>query len=95
MESNEINTIEQVSGEKSEKGAIVAAKKFVGNRLEFPKAATFPGYNADVSMHANNLYLVRSYVDTRNDCGPKARRYYTCLLRFAKGSWILEELKFY
>lgn len=95
IETSEVTSIEQVSGEKSENGAIVASRKFVKNRLEFLRAATFPGYNADVATHVNNLYLVRSYVDTWNDCGPKARRYYTCLLRFEKGSWILEELKFY
>lgn len=92
---DEASVLNQVSGEKSEIGAIFAANRFVANRLEFPKAAQFPGFGVDVAKHTGDLYLVNSYVETRKDCGPKERIHFTCLLRFEKDVWILEMLEFY
>ena len=93
--AHETNKIGEVSGEKSEIGAILASREFVVNMLPNANMAQFPGYNIDVTKESNDLYIIKSYVDTRKDCGPKARRHYTCLLKFESGKWVLEEVKFF
>lgn len=91
----ETNKISEVSGEKNEMGAILASREFVMNMLPNSNMAQFPGYNVNVIKESNDLYIVKSYVDTRKDCGTKARRHYTCLLKFERGKWVLEEVKFF
>jgi len=86
---------EQISGNETEEGAIDASIRFVSQRLKFPQNALFTRrHGTDVSINDEGLYIVKSYVETRKDCGPKERRYYTSILRFEKGKWKLERLEF-
>ena len=86
---------EQISGDETEEGAIEASIRFVSQRIRFPQNALFPKrHGTDVSINDEGLYIVKSYVETRKDCGPKERRYYTSILSFEKGKWKLESLEF-
>ena len=93
--NNFTSAVDQISGEKTDEGAIDASIKFVSQKIDFPQNALYPKeHGTDVSIDEDGRYIIKSYVETRKDCGPKERRYYTSILSFEKGKWKLESLEF-
>ena len=72
--------------------AFVCSQTFVRNYLKSPSTASFP-IDSKVS-HSENVYYVRSYVDSQNGFGAMIRSYWTCKLEYiSRLNWKLRALK--
>lgn len=76
--------------------AFFEAKQFVTARLKSPRSASFPmNFQANVAMKSCGLWLIGSYVDSRNSFGAKIRtRFLATVERLSDGTWKLVDLTF-
>jgi len=77
--------------------AWVAAQYFVEDRLKAPSSAKFPfgGAQKHVSDMGGGLFIIRSYVDSKNAFGVEIRTKFFCKIqKNKKGSFDLIQLTF-
>lgn len=74
--------------------AYAMSQVLVQDQLVAPKTAEFPPRNKSLVLYiGENLYVVRSYVDSQNRFGAFIRTHYSCMVRDrGDDTWVLERL---
>jgi hypothetical protein len=69
--------------------AFVVASDQIEQRLKAPSTADFPsaGESQILIDPQQQIYTIRSYVDSENDFGAKLRKSWSCKLRYISGEW--------
>lgn len=79
--------------------AFVQCQSFVKDRLKSPATADFPTLNFQAFPRGENIYAIRSYVDSQNTFGATIRTNFFCEVEWngkddaAQGNWNLLQLE--
>lgn len=81
--------------------AFIQCQDLVKGELISPSTADFPSFDFESNIAPDDLYIIRSYVDSQNGFGATIRTRWRCKVRYIGGdeaapsSWRLVDLQMY